>query len=221
MNPKLSAAAILTTLIGLTTPTLTQPSPTTAPTTDPSTGLDRLRAALTSAYSHGDIDGMLKYLHPDAVIIFPDGRILKGPQGLRDYYDRMLKAPDHIVASYTAEPVVLSRTVHGDVGFSYGMMNDKYVLTNGKSFGLDSRFTATLYRTRQGPSDSDGWMIRSFHSSTDAFDNPVLGMAARIAFWRAIWIGGAVGIVAGLVVGLLIARRRQRGGPSSSAATNR
>jgi ketosteroid isomerase-like protein len=205
------AATILSTLIGLSTPVAAQASSTTTAPTDPSTaGLDRLRAALTSAYSHGDIDRMLKYLHPDAVIIFPDGRILKGPQGLRDYYDRMLKAPDHIVASYTAEPVILSRTVHGDVGLSYGMMNDKYVLTNGKSFGLDSRFTATLYRTPHGPSDTDGWMIRSFHSSTDAFDNAVLTMAARIAFWRAAVGGVVVGLIVGWIGGRLLQARRRR-----------
>jgi hypothetical protein len=82
------------------------------------------------------------------------------------------------------------------------------VLTDGTSFGLDSRFTATLLKSPDGPPESGGWVIRSFHYSTDAFDNPVLGIAAK----RAGLYGGAGGLVIGLVVGLIIGlliRRRQ------------
>jgi uncharacterized protein (TIGR02246 family) len=187
------------------------------PATQPGeAGIDHLREALKAAYNQGDIEAILKYLHPDAVIIFPDGQILKGREGLRDYYQHMLKGPDHIVVSYTAEPVVQSRTVHNDVALSYGLMNDQYVLTNGKTFGLNSRFTATLYRSPDGPPESDGWMIRSFHSSTDAFDNPVLALATRRAFWIS-GIGGLViGALLGLVSSRLLPRRRSR--PSSAAS---
>jgi hypothetical protein len=52
-------------------------------------------------------------------------------------------------------------------------------------------------------------MIRSFHSSADAFDNPILTMVAQGAFWRA-GIGGVViGAVVGLIVGMLFARGRK------------
>lgn len=52
-------------------------------------------------------------------------------------------------------------------------------------------------------------MIRSFHSSVDTFDNPILTMVARGVFWRA-GIGGLViGIVLSFIVGILLARRRR------------
>ncbi|HKQ79826.1 MAG TPA: SgcJ/EcaC family oxidoreductase [Blastocatellia bacterium] len=172
-------------------------------------GLDRLRDALKNAYNQGDPEAMARYLHPDVVIIFPDGSVLKGRDALRDYYNRMLKGPNPLVASYTAEPVIESRTVHDDVGLSYGYMNDRYVLTDGKSFGLNSRFTVTVFKTPDGPPETGGWMIRSFHSSTDAFDNPILTMVAQRVLLIAGGVGLLVGALLGLLLGYFIFRRRK------------
>jgi ketosteroid isomerase-like protein len=172
------------------------------------TGLDHLRAALKDAYVKGDIDTMMRYLHPDVVIVFPDGSVLKGPQAFRNYYQQMMTAPNHRVVSYSADPQVESRTVHNDVGLSYGNMNDRYVLNDGRSFVLNSRFTVTVFKSPDGPQDTDGWMIRSFHSSADAFDNPIIAMVAQGVFWRA-GIGGAVvGMVLGLIIGIFAGRRK-------------
>jgi uncharacterized protein (TIGR02246 family) len=184
--------------------------PTAQATPDISTaGLDHLRAALKNAYNRGDAEAMARYLHPDVVIIFPDGSVLKGRDALRDYYNRMLKAPGHRVVSYSADPSIESRTVHNDVGLSYGYMNDQYVLNDGKSFGLNSRFTVTLLKTPDGPSDTDGWVIRSFHSSADTFDNPILMMVAKRVFWMA-GIGGLLaGALLGLGAGALLFRRKK------------
>ena len=186
-----------------------EPVTQTAP--DSSTaGLDRLRAALKDAYSRGDVETMTRYLHPDVVIIFPDGRVLKGRDALRGYYEQMLKGPNRRVESYTADPVIESRTIHNDVGLSYGYMNDQYVLTDGKSFGLNSRFTVTLFKTPDGPSETDGWMIRSFHSSADTFDNPILTMVAQRVFLMA-GIGGlVVGLLSGLAIGAFFFRRGKK-----------
>jgi ketosteroid isomerase-like protein len=184
--------------------------------TDNSTaGLDRLRDAIKDAYNRGDVDGMARYLHPDVVIVFPDGSVLKGPDALRDYYHRMLKGPGHRVQSYSAEPVIESRTVHNDVGLSYGYMNDQYVLNDGMSFGLNSRFTVTVFKTPDGPKETDGWMIRSFHSSTDAFDNPILTLVTRRIFLIAGGGGLALGALLGLAAGAFFFRRKKRGATQS------
>ena len=173
-------------------------------------GLDHLRAAMSDAYNRGDIDAIVRYLDADVVIIFPDASVSKGRAAFRDYYNRMLNGPDHRVASYSADPVIESRTVHNDVGLSYGYMNDKYVLNDGKSFGLNSRFTVTVFKNPDGPAETDGWVIRSFHSSADTFDNPILTMVAQKVFLTA-GIGGLViGAVLGLGLGALLFRRRRR-----------
>jgi ketosteroid isomerase-like protein len=197
-------------MVGVVPAPLSADNPSIPPATDQSTaGLDHLRAAIKDAYVKGDVDAMMRYLHPDVVIVFPDGSILKGPQAFREYYMRMMTAPNRRVVSYSANPQVESRTLHNDVGLSYGYMNDSYVLNDGRSFTLNSRFTVTVFKSPDGPSDTDGWMIRSFHSSADTFDNPILTMVAHGVFWRA-GIGGVViGIVLSLIVGVLFARRRK------------
>ncbi len=173
--------------------------------------LDHLRSAVEDAYNRGDIDRIAHYLDPDVVIIFPDGKVLKGPGAFRGYYATMMTAPGHLVAAYSAKPVFAARAVYGDSGFTYGYANDRYVLTDGTAFGLDSRFTVTTVKNPNGPHETGGWVIRSFHSSSNVFDNPVLAMAVRRTLWR----GGAAGLVVGLLVGaalgLFIARTWFRG----------
>jgi ketosteroid isomerase-like protein len=202
-------------MVGIVPASFAADNPSSPAATDPSTaGLDHLRAALKDAYSRGDVDTMIRYLHPDVVIVFPDGSVLKGPQAFREYYMRMMTAPNRRVVSYSANPVVESRTVHNDVGLSYGYMNDSYVLNDGRSFTLNSRFTVTVFKAPDGPADTDGWMIRSFHSSADAFDNPILTMVARGVFWRAGSGGVVIGIVLGLILGFLARQRK----PSRASA---
>lgn len=193
------------------TPTqaLAQESAAQASPANSTSGLDHLRTAVKEAYQRGDVDALTSYLHPDVVIVFPDGSVLKGRDALRDYYHRMRTAPDHRVVSYSADPVIESRTVHNDVGLSYGYMNDQYVLNDGKSFGLNSRFTITVFKVPDGPKDTDGWMIRSFHSSADTFDNPILTMVVRRAFWLAGLGGLVLGTLLGLLVGAFYFRRKK------------
>ena len=200
----------------------TQPAAATAPAgaaIDPAVAaqVDSLRDQLKAAYGRGDVAGMLKFLHPQVVIVFPDGEVLEGRDALAGYYDRMLKGPDHVVQSYTSDPVVTQRYVHGDSVVSYGRMNDHYVLTDGSRFGLDSRFTVTALRLPDGPPETGGWMIRSFHSSTDAFENAVLGMAVRKVMWLA---GGSalfVGALLGAALALLLRKRRRSAGAGVGA----
>jgi ketosteroid isomerase-like protein len=90
----------------------------------PTLPLDHLLAAIQDAYVKDDLDAMTRYLHPHVVIVFPNGIILKGREAFRDYYNRLMTAPNHLVVSYSANPQVESRTVHNDVALSYGYMND-------------------------------------------------------------------------------------------------
>src|SRR5688572_25483540 len=90
--------------------TTTQPAAAPAATAplDPGVAaqVDSLRDQLKAAYARGDVAGMLKFLHPQVVITFPDGEVLEGRDALVGYYDRMLKGPDPVVQSYTSDPVV-------------------------------------------------------------------------------------------------------------------
>jgi hypothetical protein len=202
-------AVVVVVFVPLSTHAVAQPATTQAGPGAGAGDVDSLRDHLKTAYAKGDVDGILKFLHPKVVITFPDGSVLQGRQAFVDYYNRMLKGPDHRVQSCTSDPTVTERAVYGDTVVSFGRMNDRYVLTSGEQFGLDSRFTVTALKFPDGPAESGGWMIRSFHSSTDAFDNPVLRMAAK----KSAMLGGVGGVIAGFLLGViaaLIIRRRRR-----------
>jgi hypothetical protein len=83
-------------------------------------------------------------------------------------------------------------------------LNDEYELSDGRKFKLNSRFTATIARR------GEAWKVVAFHASVDAFDNPILGIAAQ---QTAIWvgsIGAAGGIALGILATLIFKRRRGR-----------
>jgi hypothetical protein len=136
------------------------------------------------------------------VITWQNGEVCRGPQAVRAYYDKMMTGPEKRVEKVSADPKVDDRHVYGDWAVSWGRMNDHFVLTDGSQLSLDSRFTATIAKR------GDVWKVSSFHVSVNAFENPILGMAAKKAGSWGLMVGILAGIVLGLVVGLMMGRRR-------------
>lgn len=178
----------------------TKPAVTDA---DPLVAINRLRAEMIDAFNKGDVDRLLSHVDPDVVATWQNGEVCRGPAAVRAYYDKMMTGPNRIVAKLTANPVVDDRHVYGDWAVSWGNMHDEYALNDGTSFKFDSRFTATIARR------GEEWKVTSFHASVNAFDNPILKIAAKKA---GIWagVGGAVvGALGGTLLGLMIAKRRR------------
>jgi uncharacterized protein (TIGR02246 family) len=172
--------------------------------------LRALRRAMVTAINANDTDALLTHLDKDIVVTWMDGRVSRGPQGVRDYIDQMTKGASRKVNSYQTEAEVDDLThLYGDTGVAFGHSRDQFVLTDGRDFAVNTRWTATLVK-KDGP-----WKLASFHASTDMFDNPVLHIAVRRA---ATWAGGLAG-AAGLAVGFVVARllRRRRAGPNGAS----
>ena len=86
--------------------------------------------------------------------------------------------------------------LYGDNSFGIvrGTGDEKYVLADGRSFDMVTRWTATVVK------DVDGqWRILTLHIGTNLLDNPRLSVAESALTTFA--VGGAL---AGLVLGLLI-----------------
>ena len=188
-------------------PPATPPATTTAApisTADPTEAITLLRQELIDSFNKGDVDRLLSHLDPDVVITWQNAEVCRGPGDVRAYYDKMMRGPDRRVEKATADPKVDGRHVYGDWAVSWGRMNDHFVLTDGADLAMDSRFTATIARR------GDVWKVSSFHVSVNAFDNPILGLAAKKAgAWAAV-AGMVIGLLVGLIAGVLIRRRRSR-----------
>jgi uncharacterized protein (TIGR02246 family) len=170
--------------------------------------LRQLKQALVDAFNKKDVDGLVKNVHPEAVVTWQNGEVSRGPDGIRNYNKRVLEGEKSYLTKVHAEPEVTDLAVLiGDpptTAVAYGKLHDVYTLRDGGELAMDSLFSATCVK-------QDGrWVIVSFHGSTNVFDNPVINAAEKKVMW---WTGGIVGAVAlllGLLGGWLLGRRKAR-----------
>jgi uncharacterized protein (TIGR02246 family) len=167
--------------------------------------LRALRRELIEAVNKNDLDALLPHLDKDIVVTWMDGRVSRGPKEVRDYIEQMTKGESRKVHSFKTEAEVEDLThLYGDTGVAFGHSRDQFVLTDGRDFVVNTRWTATLVKK------GDQWKLAGFHASTDMFDNPVLHIAIRRT---ALWTGGIaalVGVLLGVVATWLWGRRRAR-----------
>ena len=158
------------------------------------------RDGLLDAMNKGDIERQLTYLHHNVVVTWHNAEVSRGREGVRDYLNRMLTAPDKVVASYKADVEVDELTIlyGGDTGISFGSAVEHFEMTSGSTFDLPARWSATLVK------EGDRWLVANLHASDNLFDNPLLNMTRR---W--IWWAGGLGLLVGLVIGLVLGRRRK------------
>ncbi|HWA25739.1 MAG TPA: nuclear transport factor 2 family protein [Lacunisphaera sp.] len=167
------------------------PAENSAPTPEAEAGLNQLRDGLTASFAKADIDGMLTYLAPDAVVTWQNGEISRGPEEVRAYYNKMMKGDKPVVKEVKAAPEVLGRHFYGDWAVSWGNLHDRFVLNDGRELALNSVFTITTAKR------GDRWLVTGYHASVNAFENPVLSLAIRKV---ALWTG-----IAGAIAGTLLA----------------
>jgi len=192
-------------------PTPASSQPVTDP--DPTRAIGLLREELVEAFNKGEVDRLLSHLDPDVVVTWQNAEVCRGPQAVRAFYERMLVGPNRVVRRISAKPTVDDRHVYdNNWAVSWGNMHDEFELNDGSGFRFDSRFTATIARR------GDAWKVVAFHASVNAFDNPVLGIAAKKAGTWAGLGGAAAGLVIGVVVGALVGRRRKTAGAASAEA---
>jgi ketosteroid isomerase-like protein len=160
--------------------------------------LRALRDGLLDAVNKGDIDRQLTYLHPNVVMTAPNNEVSRGREGVRAYRNKMMTGPERVVESFHADVSVDELTIlyGGDTGVAFGSAMQHYKLTSGRNLDVSTRWTATMVK------ENDRWLVASLHVSANLFDNPLLAMAKRIAYWA-----GGICLFVGLVVGIVLGRR--------------
>ncbi|HEU5126113.1 MAG TPA: nuclear transport factor 2 family protein [Verrucomicrobiae bacterium] len=166
----------------------------------------QLREGLVDSFNQGDIDRLISYLDTNAVVTWQNGEVCEGPAAVKAYYERMMKGDHPVVSKVTADPKILGRHAHGDWAVSWGVLNDDFVLTDGRHLPLNSRFTATIIKR------GERWLVSSFHVSVNAFDNPITNLAVK-KISIAVGIGGiVVGLFIGVITaGIIVRRKRSHG----------
>jgi uncharacterized protein (TIGR02246 family) len=160
--------------------------------------LRTLQRTMEKALNSRDIDTIVANVHDDVVFTTMNGDVARGKQGVRDYFHKMMQGPDKIVDAVQTrfEADDLSLLHGGHTAVAFGKTDDHYVLTSGERFDVQARWSGTMVRKQ------DGWIVASFHYSTNMFDNPVLSAQRRLFGW----VGG-VGAVALAALAFLLGRR--------------
>jgi len=163
--------------------------------------LRQLRDGLLAAMNKGDLDGILPFLHTNCVITWHNAEVSRGREGVRAYFNRVMTGPDKIVESFHCDLKVDELTsLYGDnMGICFGSSDEHFKLTSGRDLNVKGRWSATRVK------DNGHWLVASLHASTNLFDNVMLDLAKKTA------IAGVIAcLLAGLVVGWLLGRRRKR-----------
>lgn len=162
--------------------------------------LRALRDGLVDAMNKGDIDRQLTYLHPNIVVTALNGEVSRGREGVRAYFLKMTTGPTRVVESFHCEIAVDELTIlyGANTGIAFGSAVQSYKLADGLKLDAKTRWTATLVK------ENDHWLVASLHASANLFDNPLLAMAKRTAYWA-----GGISLLAGIIIGSFLSRRRK------------
>jgi uncharacterized protein (TIGR02246 family) len=167
--------------------------------------LRALRDDMVDAVNKQDVDRLLSHLTPTVVVTFEDAEVARGRDGVRAYYQRMMKGPDAIVQSYQTAVTVddLTTLYNDDIGVAAGTTDDRFTLSSGMTLSLTGRWTATIVK-------QDGkWYVAAFHASASMFDNPILTKMKYTVYYVGLF-GLVMGLIIGIGVMMVLGRRRRK-----------
>jgi ketosteroid isomerase-like protein len=170
--------------------------------------LRALKDRAVQAVNSRDEVALLKELHPDVLFTAMDNELVRGIDGAKAYYQKMMVGAGRIVKemSISAEADNLTTLYNGgNTGVVTGTSNADFKLMAGLEFSVPLRWTATLIRA------DNTWKIAGLHFSANMFDNPLMSASGRLSRWVAI-----VGIPLAFLLGFWLARRRSKAAASQT-----
>lgn len=167
-----------------------------------------LRGILTtvqSAVNSGNYDAMLPVLSKDVRATTITQESFSGHAGVSGYFKKWFGAGGFLKKlemKLTADDLT-ELSPDKTWGIVRGSAIETYTLADGRVYPMPTRWTATVAK------ESDGhWRLRAIHFGTNFLDNPILDEAKRKAKEYTMF-GAGGGLLAGLVLGVLIGRRRK------------
>ncbi|HKS25055.1 MAG TPA: hypothetical protein VJZ76_19830 [Thermoanaerobaculia bacterium] len=168
-----------------------------------------LRGILTtvqSAVNGGNYDAMLPVLSKDVRATTITQESFSGHAGVSAYFKKwfgpgaFLKKLEMKLTADDLTELSADKTW----GIVRGSAIETYTLADGRVYPMPTRWTATVAKEADGH-----WRLRAIHFGTNFLDNPILDEAKRKAKEYTM-LGAGGGLLAGLVLGVLIGRRRKQ-----------
>lgn len=160
--------------------------------------LRQIKAAYEDAVNHDQVAAFAPHLAADATGVMLTDEEISGAAGLEAYW-RKIKTLIGAGGSYHVAVNVDKTDLRGVVAISRGTTNDEVKTAAGKEFRWQSHWTAVLVQ------DAGAWKVTRLHASMDPLHNPFVNATASVMHW--IYAGG--GVLAGMLIGVIAARRRK------------
>ena len=160
--------------------------------------LVRILREIEASINEQSLDRMVDQMAPDAVVVWANAEVSRGPEEILAYYDRMVKGKDRILTKYTTKAELSGPArIYGDgtIAIAHGSMVDEFTPVIRGPFQLSSRWTTTVAK-RDGE-----WKVVQLHLSANVFNNVLLDEAKK-----ALLTVGLGGLAAGAVIGVLVGK---------------
>ncbi len=164
--------------------------------------LRAMKDRAVEAVNKKDVEALLKEVSPAIRFTAMNNEIVRGHDGLRAYYTKMMEGASRIVEdmSINGEPDELALLfADNKIATATGTSEAYFKIKGGLTFTAPLRWTATMENA------GGKWTIAAIHFSANMFDNPLLSAAS--GFWK--WVAAGVA-VAGLVLGYVLGRRKAK-----------
>lgn len=167
---------------------------------------DELRALLktfTQAFNTREIGPLEPYLHKNFAVTMINQDVVTKPGEMSAYLAKQFTSPAARLQDVKIQPEadILTEFYEGRVGVNRGSSTDTYVLKDGRTFTLKTRWSgAAIYQ--------DGkWKVLTAHIGLNPIENPIID-AIEGARW--VWggVGALLGLLAGIAATILLRRKR-------------
>ena len=171
---------------------------------------EELRGLLTGiqdAVNAEEYGALAQYFHRDMSVTTINQEVLTSRDDIAPYFDKWFGEGGYLKTLEMALEADELTQLYADktMGIVRGAGNEDYVLSDTRSFPMETRWTATVIK------DNDGvWRILSIHIGTNFLDNPILSVAESANRYFAMG-GAAIGLLVGLLLSYLWSRRKSAG----------
>ena len=164
-----------------------------------------LLSGIESAINEEQYGDLAQYFHEDSRVTTISQEFLASPDAIEPYFDRWFGEGGYLRKLEMELNADALTEFYADttVGIVRGSGKEFYELADGRTYPMDTRWTATVIK------DTDGkWRILSLHIGSNFLDNALLSAAVSTAK-NYVMTAAVIGLVIGLVLGLLLGRRRK------------
>ncbi|HEX3716961.1 MAG TPA: hypothetical protein VH595_03260 [Verrucomicrobiae bacterium] len=173
------------------------------------TALHMLRTNYMEAVNSGDLTKMSPNVDKDATAVMVTGEEVKGMDGLKAYWGKIQNLIGPGGGYHVTVNLDKTDLYHDDLAVSRGSTDDVLHLGNGKDLRFNSLWTAVCHK------EDGNWKVIRMEAAMDPVNNVFVSLQlakAKLLFG----IGGAAaGVVFGLIVGILITKKRSRSLPAA------